>query len=227
MKLQLMSDLHVEFWQGSIEDVLSQMLADVDVLVVAGDIGHADKVEPTLNYLAKHYPHVLYVPGNHEYYGSDLGALDHLNLAPNAHNIHQKEITIDGVKFAGATLWPPLGSHALGITRHINDFKLIKGFNINVCHELNRKDCEFLATSDADVFVTHFLPNMECVAEKYRGDPLNDYFVGRAPKYAEVNLFGHTHNKMDFMLCGQRFIANPTGYLGYEEVNFNTKVIQL
>ena len=45
----------------------------VDVLVLAGDITmarHYADLESVFNPLAKKYRHILYVPGNHEYYKS-------------------------------------------------------------------------------------------------------------------------------------------------------------
>lgn len=69
MKIQLASDLHLEFiaCQFPGETLIAQAVG-ADVLVLAGDIGNGLL---GVNLFA-HWPvPVLYVPGNHEYYGTD------------------------------------------------------------------------------------------------------------------------------------------------------------
>lgn len=74
MKLQIMSDLHLKMHadRGS-EFVRHLDPTGVDVLVLAGDITmarHYEDLENVFTLLARKYRHILYVPGNHEYYRS-------------------------------------------------------------------------------------------------------------------------------------------------------------
>ncbi len=74
MKLQIMSDLHFEMHADGGAGFIRELdPTGVDVLVLAGDITMARQYEDLASVfkpLAQKYPHVLYVPGNHEYYKS-------------------------------------------------------------------------------------------------------------------------------------------------------------
>ena len=69
MRLQIVSDLHLEFGNP-----VPDLAAGVDVVVLAGDL--AEIRHPWLLAEAvqawEGAEHILYVPGNHEYYGSDI-----------------------------------------------------------------------------------------------------------------------------------------------------------
>src|SRR5579862_7134366 len=84
MKLQIMSDLHLEMHADQGAALLASLdPTDVDVLVLAGDITSARDYPALRNVfepLAGKYRHVLYVPGNHEYYKTSPEVVA-LNLA--------------------------------------------------------------------------------------------------------------------------------------------------
>jgi len=100
MKLNILSDLHLSL--GALERPLN----DADVVVLAGDI--AQPREASAWALRFDKP-VLYVPGNHEYYGGSLdGAaaeLARLCAGTHVHLLDDAEVVIDGVRFLGSTLW--------------------------------------------------------------------------------------------------------------------------
>tara|TARA_Y100000310_G_scaffold13493_1_gene13722 strand:- start:6472 stop:7284 length:813 start_codon:yes stop_codon:yes gene_type:complete len=74
MKLQILSDLHTEFYacESTVPRVCSHLLTDAEWLVIAGDLGtfgtDYGNILAAIDVFCKHYPHVLWVPGNHEYY---------------------------------------------------------------------------------------------------------------------------------------------------------------
>lgn len=69
MKIALVSDTHFEF--GNQDDI--QLDRDVDVLVLAGDIGHAKQVvELALRVGNEHADNIVVVFGNHEFYGTRI-----------------------------------------------------------------------------------------------------------------------------------------------------------
>ena len=74
MNSRSMSDLHFEMHaDGGAELIRELDPTGVDVLVLAGDITMARRYEDlvsVLKPLARKYRHILYVPGNHEYYKS-------------------------------------------------------------------------------------------------------------------------------------------------------------
>lgn len=68
MKIQVVSDLHLEF-----HNPIPPLVEGVDVAVCAGDVGPVET--GAVFYLAREWAEakqMLYVPGNHEYYGTDI-----------------------------------------------------------------------------------------------------------------------------------------------------------
>jgi len=134
MKIQLVSDLHLEFSGIDIPNV-----GDTDVLILSGDIVIAQDLHDYpapfssgWNYLKIHnlshrqakaqrfrnflktcsfqFPHVIYVAGNHEFYhGRFFASLDHLRqecaIFPNIYFLENDTKEIDDVVFIGGTLW--------------------------------------------------------------------------------------------------------------------------
>ena len=100
MKIHILSDIHTEFSDFDPPET------DADVVVLAGDIGVGSG---GIQWAERRYPKVpvIYVPGNHEFYGRDVRDTDRLFEAASA-NIHvlsDSTHEFDGVRFLGATLW--------------------------------------------------------------------------------------------------------------------------
>ena len=233
MKIRLLSDLHTEFRLPYKTHTLSEYCGE-DVLVLAGDIasGADNTADVIKHFLDQGFPKVVYVPGNHEYYGSSIKhfddkLLDFCERTRNAHFLRPGQVEIDGVLFTGGTLWTnfmdnPISQSVCG--RMINDFRQIKNFKTRDAYDIYYKHLEHIKHSYENrgnkkvVVVTHFLPARECVAPRWRsGDLLNDYFANDlGSMIAEMQnttwLFGHTHDAMDFMLGTTRLVCNPHGY---------------
>src|SRR5690554_3685776 len=102
MKLQVYSDLHLEF------EPLSPAPTDVDVIVLAGDIHIGDK---GVLWALETFPDrpVIYVLGNHEFYTHKypglITKLKSLAQGTNVHVLEKDSVKIDGVAFHGCTLW--------------------------------------------------------------------------------------------------------------------------
>lgn len=142
MKIQLVSDLHLEFGYN-----VHIPNAGADVLVLAGDICDAKMFkDPTRNirnlayYLffdevCDKFKNVIYVMGNHEHYKSTFNnTADILRSAlsqyKNLHFLDNQSVDIDGVKFIGSTLWANANTEdpltAVKLQFAMNDFRLIK-----------------------------------------------------------------------------------------------------
>ena len=100
MKLNILSDLHLGF--GAMEWPVN----DADAIVLAGDISRPREAAA---WAMRFNKPVLYVPGNHEFYGSSIeGALDELKRLCEGTKVHvldNGEAVLDGVRFLGTTLW--------------------------------------------------------------------------------------------------------------------------
>ncbi|MDP6044649.1 MAG: metallophosphoesterase, partial [Phycisphaerae bacterium] len=102
MKIQLLSDLHVEFEDYDYPET------DADVVVLAGDVHTRDR---GLKWAIEHIRDkpVIYVLGNHEFYGrtypKHIEAVKALAAGGNVHVLENDAVSIDQVNFLGCTLW--------------------------------------------------------------------------------------------------------------------------
>ena len=98
VKIQYFSDLHLEF--GTIEPVSD----GADVIIAAGDIGVG---LDGISWLTRFDQPVIYVLGNHEYWGQDYtGFIDQVwqeSSGSNVHFLENESVEIDGVRFVGCT----------------------------------------------------------------------------------------------------------------------------
>ena len=120
MKLQLLSDLHLE----ANPDFKAQPAAGADLLVLAGDIGSyqvrsdgsvmqepdwgLQRFSPLPQYAAWPVP-VVFVPGNHEYDGLDVDDA-HSSLRATCERLgiqwlEREVLFLGGVRLIGTTLW--------------------------------------------------------------------------------------------------------------------------
>lgn len=255
MKIQLLSDLHIEFWPTAAKFHLSMFdsfQTDADVLVLAGDInvGRSNTVS-TLKEFAKRYKHVIYVMGNHEEYGQEFGAFWEYDkfiskLPKNVSFLDAKGYTIiDGVIFFGSCLYTNFGNDPLAENMAqygISDFRRIKGattagYTANYTEEVENIENFYNVATDnklKKVIVTHFLPAYECISERFRTADnvgINKYFANNLGNYIATLsdttwLFGHTHDSVDMHIGDTRMLCNPMGYFGHEmNPNFNPKMV--
>ena len=107
MNIHFLSDLHIEIKnppKGFMSDVER---VEADVTVLAGDIDVGLK---GLELAFKINRPVIYVMGNHEYYGkrsmSDLlKKMREKTAGTHVHLLENDTVVLDGVRFIGATLW--------------------------------------------------------------------------------------------------------------------------
>lgn len=256
MKIKLLSDLHLEGRQGyqNRQNIWAQYNQE-DVLVLAGDIAVGAKaVAAALDYFIKQgFEQIVYVPGNHEYYNHDYDvehtAIKQVAKDRGVHFLDASEIVkIQDVSFFGGTLWTSFGHDPIAeITARkcVYDFDCVSNWNTNKCSKENIRQTDFIKTAIRQTegkkcVVTHFLPAMQCVAERYKSDGveflLNKYFANELDYYLETVsdvtwLFGHTHDAMDIYRGDTRLISNPLGYPRENIPDFAvfnpTKVIEL
>ncbi len=117
MKIQLLSDLHLEVHP----QFRPEPAPCADVLVLAGDIGSyqngsllagehfgLERFSPLPQYAGWPVP-VLFVPGNHEYDAQEFGAA-HARLRATCDRLglvwlEREAVVLDDVRFVGTTLW--------------------------------------------------------------------------------------------------------------------------
>ncbi len=227
MNLQIMSDLHFEMHADGGAGFIRELdPTGVDVLVLAGDITMARQYEDLASVfrpLAQKYPHVLYVPGNHEYYKSSPADVAR-NLATLTKNFPEvvipenDTVVICGQRFIAGTMWFRSDPMADLNKRFMNDFSLIQNFEPWV-YEQNAAFEKMLAThvEADDVVVTHHLPAFESVPARFARSAINAFFVCDMAPHVRVHqpklwIHGHSHDRCDYMLGKTRVVANPLGY---------------
>ena len=238
MKIQLLSDVHLEFAPLEMREV------DADVVVLAGDIGVG---KTALDWVRQSFADkpVIYVLGNHEYYGKAypklLTQLRHESRDDNIHLLEDDEIEIDGVCFFGCTLWTDynlLGDPAVAefaAMQVVNDYRRIRrspsysklrALDTAVIHKQSISWLEQrLAQRDAaqkTVVVTHHAPSARSVPREHRKNILSAAFASNLDEFirhSEVDLWihGHLHRSSDYQVGSSRVICNPRGY-PHEEV---------
>ena len=194
MRIALLSDIHLSV------NALPFPNVDADIVVLAGDIARpAAAIE-----WAKSCPlPVVYVAGNHEFYGSDLiSTYEHLNRLSQGTQIHvleRSEYLHNGVRFLGCTLWSDYRlfdsaeDRAQGVdlaTKLMRDFTHIKispDFPDLFSPAVSQlvflqtvawlEDCFTRDRTTPTVVVSHFAPTRLSISPLFENSPINASFV--------------------------------------------------
>jgi hypothetical protein len=180
---------------------------------------------------------ILYVPGNHEYYGAieaDLvvptlkDAAENNSYGLNLTVLDNDTFTYKEVCFIGSTLWSNLSNplDAFIAEQRLSDFRM-PGLTVDWYLKKHMYSVEYiekclqdLTAFESKVVITHHCPSPRSVDKKYKDNALNpcfftdlDYLMEsiNAPK---VWIHGHTHTRFDYMIENTRIVCNPLGYPG-------------
>lgn len=242
MKIRIVSDLHVEYsYMANIQlqnQIPRNRTEAEQVLVLAGDVCQFNKMhllEEFLEYQSKIFKAIVYISGNHEYYGGNLSddakVKEMCGKYANIHYLNRDIVTIDGVNFIGTTLW---SDHSVAnyiqratTSMYMNDFKLIRQgsglFTIDHATKEFKKNVEFINKSlmkhvgEINVVLTHHAPSALSIHDRFKGDSINHGFYSDLEylmhKYSpKLWIHGHMHNAFDYMVGDTRVICNPRGY---------------
>ena len=232
MKIQVLSDLHLEF------DDFEFVETDADVVVLAGDIHVIDKGVWWAIENIKNKP-VIYVLGNHEFYGTTypnlINTLKETVKNTNVQILENDTVTIEGVNFIGCTLWTDfalLGDPRIAgyqCQQIMSDFKQIrispsysKLRSIDVAM-IHRQSLQWLKSElekyqgERNVVITHHGPSPASLPSGKEDDISSSAFVSQLEyvmKEFEPNywIHGHMHNSSNYLVGSCRVICNPRGY---------------
>lgn len=208
---------------------------NADVVVLAGDIARPREAVAWARTLGKP---VLYVPGNHEFYGGSIGGtveeLKGLCAGTSIRVLDNEEVVIDGVRFLGSTLWTDFGvaadrreaakQEARRLMRDFSRIQLGEGtFTPDDSAALFARHAGWLAGrlveahAGPTVVITHHAPSPLSIHPRFAGSLLNACFVSDAEhlldgERASLWIHGHTHDSFDYELNGTRVVCNPRGY---------------
>ncbi|MDQ8180389.1 metallophosphoesterase [Pelagicoccus sp. SDUM812005] len=236
MKIQVISDLHLERDSTPFRFID----AGTELVVLAGDI---HSLTLGVDWAVSAIPNkpVLYVLGNHEYYGGSFPRLiDECRAKAEGTNVTVLErdiVEYGGFRFFGATLWTDFslygnpGLHSRIARVAMNDYRLIRNNttgrgldprDTKHCHSETLVNLiEFLESGDLSrsIVITHHLPTYCSVHQDYQGNPLSAAFASRLDSLIEsegpsVWIHGHNHQGLDYLIDRTRIFANQKGYSG-------------
>lgn len=242
MRAWIFSDMHIDV-NALTPWVIPEPRPEHEVVIIAGDI--CQGLQRGVRWIAEHALNrkpVIYVPGNHEYYGFDFDAERAAGRAaaaqlPNIHVLDRDAVAIDGVVFLGATLWTDyrlFGERSadaaiMRAERTMNDHRVIRrrdglwqASDAMEEYEQSTKwlDTQLAAHGGPCVVVTHTAPSLRSIAAQYQADLLSAAFASNLDHVVQRTrlwVHGHTHAYRDYRLGECRIISNPRGYARFDE----------
>jgi predicted phosphodiesterase len=237
VRLWIQSDQHLELTRGWDLPAVADR-PGYDVLVVAGDL--VTKMERGVAWLLERVTDrpVIYVAGNHEFYGCDIDRTVEkaraLAAGTNVHVLQNDSVEINGVVFIGCTFWTDFdlfgdADYAMMSAAEImNDYRKIRLANYTLRlrprHTLERhqESRAFIATElrkpklGSRVVVTHMGPHPDAIRGGYENDIASAAYTSDASDLMAMGvdawIHGHTHETYDRMVGGCRLVTNQKGY---------------
>jgi predicted phosphodiesterase len=243
VRLHVLSDLHLERGEFVVD------VSDCDAVVLAGDIGAGTQGVSWAREWADGRP-VLYVAGNHEFYGHEIpgliGELRQMATGSSVRVLENDEVILAGIRFLGCTLWSDFDfngnqrrAESMQLCqRVVNDYEYIKfgpaGRTVaprdtRMFHLSSRRWLAARLSESYDgptVIVTHHAPLI-------RARPSNPALCSLAGAFASdltdlmgadrvaLWIYGHTHRAADLEVRGTRVLSNPRGYADQPVLDFD------
>lgn len=197
LKLDIVSDLHLDCYKRGTLPYSPTNDYGADVLVLAGDVttlkGTAegsegkqswDVVRAFLRIASQEYKQIIAISGNHEYYRNSIDTQDEvlssLYQEFGVEFLQNEALEIEGVKFLGSTLWTKIESPLVSfhLSRTMNDYRLIRkdagrsAFTPEDSYKLFQKNTLFLekAITPGSVVITHHAPSSLSIHPDYAND---------------------------------------------------------
>lgn len=247
-----LSDLHVDVASFSVDWLNGDSNG---ILLLAGDLHTSPlndydtfstwHVIDTLHAICEKYGDVVYVPGNHEYYGQDIVTYDDQlrRKFKGIKNLHIPDsygggtlFNIRGINIFAATTWfdgyslhqPMTVTHDRWL--RFSDYNNIRHGRRRVTldqirdiHNRTIKRCIDI-TPPGSVIVAHHAPTNNSVPNEYKTHSSTPFFATERSDIIDVvkprlYVHGHVHDFKNYVVAPTQVICNPRGYqhMEYEE----------
>ncbi|SHJ18941.1 Calcineurin-like phosphoesterase superfamily domain-containing protein [Malonomonas rubra DSM 5091] len=237
MKIFPIADLHIESsWKP-----LATYRGNPDVVVAAGDMHVKTKGPEELRRIFGN-AEIIYVPGNHEYYGSALKKEDELLREDckeyGIHFLQCDSVELQGVVFLGCTLWTDFELFGpekepecrFLVGKWLRDYHVIKldpgtrrMLSTLATQSLHQKHKSWLQEQfqihkgKKLVVVTHHGPSSKCIHPSYTKDLVSAGFASDLDSLVEQSgakywICGHSHTATRFEIGNTEVVMNSAGY---------------
>jgi predicted phosphohydrolase len=246
MTFQYASDLHLEFPENY--DYLKKfpIQPKADVLILAGDIVTFSQLEKRMdffNYVSDNFEQVYWIPGNHEYYYSDIARCSGPHLEQIKNNVQLvNNITIKATDYdlIFSTMWSHISPpNERQIFDGMSDFYVIRNngqvFRPTDYNRLHQESLGFIQREISNengqqkIVVTHHVPTLMNYPSRFLGSILNEAFAveltDMIEKYNPLYwIYGHHHqNTSRFKIGETTMLTNQLGYVrSGEHTSFNS-----
>ena len=232
MRIGYISDMHLEWFDtiGLMELHLKELEPEepLDVLVLAGDIFsfvENQRISHAVRFFKHWAKKVIYVDGNHEWYGTlpglkrekYLGDLQLIGIDVLS-RFTQNEIWHRGQHFVGTMFWYPCTPKTKKAVETWSDHLAISSFKKFWPgeYEIELKILNGLVQPES-IVVTHCVPSYQVLHPSFAGHSDNHFFVSPADDIIEWNkprywIYGHAHTPNEQIYFDTHMLSNPAGY---------------
>ena len=250
LKIQFVSDLHLEFPDNRAWLAAHPLEVTGDILLIAGDTAYLDlpdsgretyKAYDFWDWASRNYKQVIVCLGNHDFYGYyDLATMPDgycLDIRPNVKAYYNSVVHLPDVDIIVSTLWSFIEPDIdFIVERSVSDFYRIKyeghrlnAQNFNAEHE---RCIAFIKQSVTEskaktkIVLTHHVPTQLCTVDEFKGSTINGAFTVELGDYIADSgidywIYGHSHRNMDAKIGKTQIISNQFGYLSHGEPQNN------
>jgi len=231
LKVRILSDIHLD--HGSNPTVVNE---GENILVIAGDLCNNFNRDEGVEFIRQYLKTdrdvvVLYVLGNHEYYGGTIAEVENFwnghadcRLVIFGKDVKKFVYTFSGktYRFVGCTLWTDLKNGQLldKAADCLNDFSFIRDFTDNQRLYLNLHVNaisglkQSLSTEqDLTIILTHHPPFENSVVRYFQDPDLDRLFYSELKYLLQPNIrywiHGHVHSSCDYIIENCQVVCNP------------------
>jgi len=240
MKIQYCSDLHLEFPKNKEFIKNNPIIPTAEILVLAGDVLPFQLIDDFTYFfdeLSDKFEQVYWIPGNHEYYGSDINTRSNSfseKIRSNLHLINNQSVKIENANLIFSTLWSKIGEeNRFVIQNTLSDFKAIKDgenlLGIEKFNSLHQNSVDFLTSTlkqfqnEKNIVISHHIPTFLNYPEEHRQSKVNQGFATELHNLIhdssiEAWIYGHHHSNIPiFEINSTKLITNQLGYVKYRK----------